>query len=272
MPHSIKIAIAGAGGRMGLGLQRAVLAAEDLELVAALEHTEHDALGISSASDAPPLTSDVDAGVEGADVLIDFSVPDAAVRHARAAVEHGAALLLGTTGLSGDQTRAVHEAAAQIALLHAANTSLGVNILLEVTETVARTLGADWDSEIVELHHRFKRDAPSGTALALARAVADGRGENLEQILETARKGEAPRSHGELGVFGVRGGDVAGEHTVYFFGEAERLELTHRATDRAIFVRGAITAARWLAGRAPGDYTMRDVLFDQPTATEASDP
>ena len=174
----------------------------------------------------------------------------------------GRSLVIGTTGLDADTERALADASTHAAVLTAANFSIGVNLLLGLTTRVAEALDADsFDIEVVEAHHRRKTDAPSGTALALARAAADGRGVDLEAVRRDGRSGDTgARPHGQIGLHAVRGGGVVGEHTVMFIGERERIELRHDALDRALFAEGALRAARWMAGRAPGRYTMQDVL------------
>ena len=186
-------------------------------------------------------------------------LPDGA--HAALSGETGVALIVGTTGVEAQHMEALGRAAAKAAVVQAANMSVGVNLLLGLTEQVASALGDDYDIEIAEMHHRYKVDAPSGTALALGAAAAKGRGVNLEDVSDRGRDGEAgPRIAGDIGFSVLRGGDVAGDHTVIFAGPGERVELTHKAGSREIFARGAIRAALWTEGRAPGLYSMRDVL------------
>lgn len=190
-------------------------------------------------------------------VVVDFTTPGNARAHAQACIAKGAALVVGTTGLLPDDTIALEQASQQIPVLVSANMSVGAHLTARLAALAATTLeGAD--VEIVELHHKHKKDAPSGTALMMARAVAKARGQ--KDTFRTARSGDAPRVVDEIGVFGVRGGDVVGEHTVYLFVEGERVELTHRVSDRSIFAKGALRAARWLVGARPGLYTMADVL------------
>lgn len=191
--------------------------------------------------------------------VIDFTLAELCASHAEAAAEHGVPLVVGTTGLCDDAGRALDEAARRVPVLQAANTSLGANLLMALTGQATRAL-PDADVEIVELHHKGKRDAPSGTALRLGEEVASARGKALSDLVRLERAGVAPRQAGEVGIFGVRGGDVPGEHTVYFLLDGERMELVHRVTDRRIFALGALAAARFLVGKAPGRYTMRDVL------------
>jgi 4-hydroxy-tetrahydrodipicolinate reductase len=190
-------------------------------------------------------------------VVVDFTTPGNARAHAAACIARGASLVVGTTGLLPDDALALEEASKKIAVLVSANMSVGAHLVARLAAQAATTL-EDADVEIVELHHKRKKDAPSGTALMMARAVAEARGK--QEPFRTSRSGDAPRVPGEIGVFGVRGGDVVGEHTVYLFVEGERVELTHRVSDRSIFAKGALRAARWLATAKPGMYSMADVL------------
>ncbi|MCA1749103.1 MAG: 4-hydroxy-tetrahydrodipicolinate reductase [Parasphingopyxis sp.] len=195
------------------------------------------------------------------DVLVDFSAPDALEAHLAAARTAGTPMLVGTTGLSQAHQTLLDEAAGKIAVLQAANTSLGVNLLAHLVREAAARLGEEWDIEIAEMHHRHKKDAPSGTALLLGEAAAEGRGTTLGEVAEQGRAGlDCERTEGAIGFASLRGGSVAGEHTVIFAGEGERLELAHRAESREIFARGAIRAAVWLAEQKPGRYAMADVL------------
>lgn len=200
---------------------------------------------------------DLLAGLANSDVYIDFSSPDASRRAAELARIPG---VIGTTGLDAAATRAIDELAKRAPVIVSANFSLGVNVMLGLVQTAARAL-ADWDAEVTETHHKAKRDAPSGTALAIARAIAAGHGVDYDAVKRHTRDGDiGPRPAGEIGVASVRGGDVVGEHVAYFFGAAERIEIAHRATSRAIFATGAIRAAAWIVGKPPGRYTMLDVL------------
>lgn len=250
---------------MGRALIAEVLDSEDLALVGAVEHEHAPGLGedigvihnlpraeVSLVSRlAPPRDS----------VIVDFSLPQATSANIDAAVEAGVGLVLGTTGID-DTTRAKLELASErIPIVFAANFSVGVTLLLKLASIAAAALGPQWDAEIFELHHRHKRDAPSGTALRVGKAVADATGRKLEEVIRAARDGDVgPRGDREIGIVALRGGDSVGEHTLLFIGASERLELTHRAFDRAIFARGALRAARWLADREPGLYDMTDVL------------
>jgi 4-hydroxy-tetrahydrodipicolinate reductase len=212
-------------------------------------------------AEAAALRDDVRISERHPDVFVDFSVPEAVAKHLGQARAAGKPILIGTTGLSPDHHRLIDEAAHDIPLIYAANTSLGVTLLAHLVRETAARLGEDWDLEILEMHHRMKADAPSGTALMLGRAAADGRGVELDAVAERGRDGLAGlREPGRIGFASLRGGSIAGEHLAIFAGEGERLELGHRAESRAIFARGAITAALWLAGKPPGRYGMADVL------------
>ncbi|HEX8381008.1 MAG TPA: 4-hydroxy-tetrahydrodipicolinate reductase, partial [Allosphingosinicella sp.] len=207
------------------------------------------------------LRGDVSISADRPDVFVDFSAPEAVGSHLDEARRAGKPILVGTTGLAPEHHRLIDEAAAEIAVIYAANTSLGVNLLAHLVLETAARLGDDWDLEIVEMHHRMKADAPSGTALMLGRAAAEGRGVSLDSVADRGRDGiTGPREPGRIGFAALRGGSVAGEHLAIFAAEGERLELGHRAESRAIFARGAIEAALWLVGRPAGRYTMADVL------------
>ncbi|HXC91686.1 MAG TPA: 4-hydroxy-tetrahydrodipicolinate reductase, partial [Stellaceae bacterium] len=195
------------------------------------------------------------------DVVIEFSTPAATASHVALAAEQGTPMVIGTTGLSAAETAALREAGMRIPIVWAANTSLGINLLLGLVEQVAARLGPDWDIEIMEMHHRGKVDAPSGTALALGQAAAAGRDVVLDQVEQRARDGSTgPRRRGDIGFAALRGGDTTGDHHVIFAGAGERLELIHRATTRAIYAKGAVRAARWVVGRPPGLYGLKEVL------------
>ena len=197
-----------------------------------------------------------------ASVVIDFSTPDKTIEICKAATHAGVPIVIGTTGLSADQEKIIHDTAKKIPIVYSGNFSLGVNVLATLVERAAAALPPElFDLEIFEAHHSAKVDAPSGTALLLGRAGAKGRDQNLKDVMITARDGHTgTRPNGGIGFSSARGGDAAGDHTVFFYGPQERLELTHRASDRRIFARGALHAARWLVGKPAGLYTMRDVL------------
>jgi 4-hydroxy-tetrahydrodipicolinate reductase len=237
------IGLIGAGGRMG----RAIAAAAEAEGVAV-------AGGIGRGGDPRALA-------RSCDVLVDFSLPEALDSNLAAASAERRPILVGTTGLGPDHRRLIEAAAAETAVLQAANMSLGVNLLAHLVRETAARLGEDWDIEIVEMHHRHKADAPSGTALLLGAAAAAGRGVDLDAASDRGRDGiTGPRVAGRIGFAALRGGSVAGDHQVVFAGEGERIELGHRAESRDIFARGALRAALWLAGRPAGRYAMTDVL------------
>jgi 4-hydroxy-tetrahydrodipicolinate reductase len=199
------------------------------------------------------------------DVYIDFTTPDSTRAAAELAAARGVPAVIGTTGLGADAARAIATLAEHAPVIVSANFSLGVNLLLGLARTASHALGPEWDAEVVETHHKLKRDAPSGTALAIARAIAAGRGVDYDTVKRHARDGDiGPRPAGEIGVSSVRGGDVIGEHVAYFFTGAERIELAHRATSRSIFAVGALRAAAWLVGKPPGSYTMQSVLGFEP--------
>jgi 4-hydroxy-tetrahydrodipicolinate reductase len=264
----MRIGVLGCAGRMGRAVIAEVLAAEDCTLAGGVDRSDHPALGQDLGTLVGEQPADVTAGddaaalIEASDVVIEFSAPEATAAHVALAARHGTGHVIGTTGLSEAQEQAIREAARSTAIMRAANMSLGVNLLLGLTEQVARALGPDaFDIEILEMHHRHKVDAPSGTALALGHAAARGRGVDLSEAADRGRNGlTGARKPGAIGFAALRGGDVVGDHTVIFAGAGERIELTHRATDRRIYARGAVTAARWLHGRAPGLYAMADVL------------
>ncbi len=197
-----------------------------------------------------------------ADAVIDFTRPEATLKHVQLAAETGTAMIIGTTGLSADDEAELTKAAEKAPIIYAANMSVGVNLLLALVEKAARALGPDgWDIEIFESHHKHKVDAPSGTALAVGKAAAAGREVDLNDVKVTARDGiTGEREKGSIGFSVARGGDVVGEHTAYFYGEGERVELTHIATNRALFARGALRAAQWVKDQNSGLYSMQDVL------------
>jgi 4-hydroxy-tetrahydrodipicolinate reductase len=264
----MRIGVLGCAGRMGRAVIGEVLAGAGCTLAGGTEAAGHPALGqdlgVLAGVDPTGLTAaeDADALIAAADVVIEFSAPAATGAHARLAAAHGTGHVIGTTGLGEADDRAIREAAARTAIMRAANMSLGVNLLLGLTEQVARVLGPEtFDIEILEMHHRHKVDAPSGTALALGEAAARGREVSLAEAAARGRDGlTGARKPGAIGFAALRGGDVVGDHVVVFAGAGERIELAHRATDRRIYARGAVAAARWLHGRAPGLYGMADVL------------
>jgi 4-hydroxy-tetrahydrodipicolinate reductase len=259
----MSLVIVGARGRMGQALQEAALAAgRTIEALVDRPGAEgpSDVSGVSAQ-----IGSDWRSVLNAKRVAIDFSAPAVTVAIAQAAAQHACPLVIGTTGLDADGIEAIRKASAIVPVVFAPNYSIGVNVLLEVTRKVAAVLDARaYDAEIVEAHHHFKKDSPSGTALGLAQALADGRGVKLEDVACYGREGlVGARPQGEIGIHAVRGGDVVGDHTVSFYGDGERVQIHHQATSRRTFAEGAVRAAIWLEGRAPGLYTMRHVLgFD----------
>jgi 4-hydroxy-tetrahydrodipicolinate reductase len=255
-----RVGVVGVGGRMGRALLDGIAAAPDLVLAGGVERPGHPACG-SALEGGLVVCANVTPVAHKADVLVDFSSPEALPETLRAATDAGVALVVGTTGLDPGQEAAIDRAARDVPVLLSPNMSVGVTLLSMLVEAAAARLAADWDIEILELHHGMKRDAPSGTALFLGEAAARGRGSGLAALRLPAHVGpEAPRRRGGIGFASLRGGTAAGDHQVLFLGDGERLSLSHVAEDRAIFARGALVAARWLPGRAPGRYSMADVL------------
>lgn len=267
MSTRLKIAISGASGRMGIALIRALSAHPTLELTAAgirpgsqtLAASQFEHAGVAFASDLA-----VETAAElfsRADAVIDFSAPEHAVGLAALAASHKKILVSGTTGLNSTQKEALIRAGESARIVWSANMSVGVNLLMALVEHAAHKLGPETDIEIVEMHHKHKVDAPSGTALALGEAAARGRGVDLHDVWVKSRDGHTgARKSGSIGFATLRGGDVVGEHDVIFASAGERLTLSHEATSRDIFARGALVAAEWAAAKQPGFYTMRDVV------------
>lgn len=265
MSDPVRIAVFGAAGRMGCAIIRAIAAAQ-ARLVAAVERPDFPRLGADASQLAGLAESGVKVQAERpaagvADVWIDFSSPAASVANAQAAAQAGAAIVIGTTGLSVADKAAVAEVAKKVPVILAPNMSVGVNVMLRLVAEAARLLSGGYDMEIVEAHHRAKRDAPSGTALRLAEALCEGSGRDLAQVGRYERHGDiGPRTDQEIGIQTIRGGDVFGDHTVFFLGQGDRIEITHRASSRDTFATGAVRGALWLARKPVGLYDMRDVL------------
>jgi 4-hydroxy-tetrahydrodipicolinate reductase len=265
MSSELSVAIFGISGRMGISLITAMEELPHLKLVGATASAQSEWIGRDvtrlGSKHSATITADPAVAIERADVVIDFTLPEATVANLSACVATRCPLVIGTTGLDERVRAQIDSAAEQIGIVVAPNMSLGVNLLLRLVELAAQKLDDTYDLEVFEAHHRHKKDAPSGTARALAGAAAKGRGVRLEEVAEYQRVGpNVPRRSGTIGFSVFRGGDVVGDHTVTFAGLGERVELTHRATDRLAFARGAVRAAQWLAGRAPGLYSMQDVL------------
>ena len=241
----MKVAILGAAGRMGHMLCDLVDRSEELELVAKCDVRE----------DYPRTWP------AGTEAVIDFTFNEAVPANITKAAEEGIVYVLGTTGLTDEEQKSVEAAAKKIPVVQSGNYSLGVNLLLGLVKKAAEVLGLEYDCEVIETHHRHKKDSPSGTALMLAKAAAEGRGQNFDDVSIFGREGMVgERPQGEIAVHAVRGGSVIGDHTVMFAGDVERIEITHKAQTREAFAAGALRAALWAAGRNPGIYNMRDVL------------
>jgi len=273
MGHNVKIAITGAGGRMGRTLTRLIAETEGLTLSGGIEAEGSPHLGAdlgTLAGLAAPLgvevTDDALSVIKDADALIDFSVPDATLEFAALAAQARIVHVIGTTGFKDEDLAKIEAAARHATIIKAGNMSLGVNLLAALARQAAKALGPDWDIEILEMHHRYKVDAPSGTALLLGEAAAEGRGIELGTHSERGRDGiTGTREQGAIGFASLRGGSVVGEHDVIFAAENERIVLRHVAEDRSIFARGALKAAQWGQGtngqsRGPGLFDMADVL------------
>lgn len=263
----LKLAIAGAAGRMGGALIRAAARTGEVEVTAAIEHQTSSAAGkdagIVAGGDAlgVPVRTAEDLNSMAFDLMVEFTTPAATLEHVKRCRKLRRGMVIGTTGIDDRGKNLIREAAKDIPIVLAANTSVGINLCAALLETAGQVLGPLTDIEIIEAHHRHKVDAPSGTALLLAQAVAAPLGKDPAKDGVFARHGHTgERKAGAIGFSTIRGGDLAGEHTVMFIGDGERVEITHKATDRKIFADGAIKAAKWLAGRPPGLYTMRDVL------------
>ena len=263
----VRVAVPGAGGKMGRMILKVLSETPSSELVAAIERPGSPLLGQDAGLVAGlgelgvPIRAELDDALGNADVIIDFTAPSATAWTVSRAAEHDVGVVIGTTGLGEAEKRAVWQASERIPIVLSANMSLGVNVLFGLLAQAARALGNDYDVEIVELHHRQKKDAPSGTALAMASVLAEALERDLDKVARYGRQGQpGARTTDEIGVLAVRGGDIVGEHTAYFCGLGERLEITHRASSRETFARGAVRAAEWLRDRDPGLYDMQDVL------------
>ncbi len=261
------IVVTGASGRMGQMLIRTILASDKARLVGVVERAGHDWVGqdVGVAMGGAPLdlhvTDDALEAFSKAQAIIDFTAPAATVAFAGIAAQARAVHVIGTTGLSDDDLAQIKAAARHAVVVRAGNMSLGVNLLVQLTKKVAAALDEDYDIEVIEAHHRHKVDAPSGTALMLGEAAAEGRGVSLDAVSDRARDGiTGARERGHIGFHAIRGGDIVGEHDVMFAADGERIILRHVASDRAVFARGALKAALWGQDKKPGEYDMVDVL------------
>ncbi|HKT35740.1 MAG TPA: 4-hydroxy-tetrahydrodipicolinate reductase [Nitrospira sp.] len=263
----IKVIVAGAAGRMGSRLVALMKESSALSLVGAIEGKGHHALGEDAGEAAGvgkiglPITDDLSALLDRGEVVIDFSAPEATLGHLRSVAEHRRAMVIGTTGLNAAQLDEVKSVARKIACVFSPNMSVGVNLIYKVISEMAKTLGDEYDIEVIEAHHRLKKDAPSGTALKIAEVLARAMNRDLDQVGVYARKGLiGERKKQEIGIQTIRAGDIVGDHTIVFGGMGERIEVTHRASSRDTFARGALRAARWVVKQPPGLYDMMDVL------------
>jgi 4-hydroxy-tetrahydrodipicolinate reductase len=263
----INAIVAGAAGRMGKRLVAAVAGAEGFTLKGATERPDHPAIGADAGLSAGigelgvQISADLTPLLKGADVIIEFTTPEATIQNLEKAASAGKAVVIGTTGLTQDERQRVEELAQKIPVLLAPNMSTGVNLLFHLVKRAAEILGTEYDLEILEAHHRMKKDAPSGTAKRLAEILAETRGLKIESAARYHREGIiGERGREEIGIQTIRAGDIVGEHTVIMAGPGERIELTHRAHTRDTFAHGAIRAARWIINQKPGLYSMQNLL------------
>ena len=262
----MKIAIAGATGRMGKMLIEAVLNCTDAELVGALEHDSCPLLGEDAGAflgkkTGVVITSDITKALSSAEFLIDFTRPEGTMAHLAVAQKTNSKMIIGTTGLSSEQIDNLKKASANLAIVFAPNMSVGVNATFKLLEIAAKMLNEGYDIEIVEAHHRHKVDAPSGTALRMGEVIADALGEKLGDVAVYAREGHTgERKAGSIGFATIRGGDIVGDHTVLFAGEGERIEISHKSSSRQSYAQGSLRAARFLQAQGSGLYDMQDVL------------
>jgi len=263
----VRIAVAGAAGRMGGRIIHTIACQERAELAGAFEFAGHPAVGRPIAEVAGlagaqgAVGGDAAAALAQADALIDFTAPEATLAHLALAAEMGKAVVIGTTGLDAGQVERLHELARKVPVVYAPNMSVGMNLMFKLAGMMAKVLGEGYALELVEAHHDQKKDAPSGTAVKLIAELAAARGWDPEKVCRHGRHGLVGARHkDEIGVGVIRGGDIVGDHTVYFIGQGERLEFTHRAHSRDTFAQGAVRAALWAAGKEPGLYDMQDVL------------
>lgn len=266
MASPLKVVIAGCSGRMGHALLECVFADGDLVLHGALDRSENPHIGrdageLQGKVSNVKVTADVAAALAGADVLVDFTRPEASMLYLDACQKANVKMVIGTTGFTPEQKQAIEAASKNVAVVFAPNMSVGVTLLINLVEQAAKVLNEGYDIEVVEMHHRYKVDAPSGTALRLGEAAAKGLGQSLEDCAVYAREGvTGEREAGKIGFATMRGGDVVGDHTVVLAGIGERVELTHKASSRATFAVGALRAAKFLADKKTGLFDMRDVL------------
>ena len=261
------IVVTGASGRMGQMLINVINESDRATLVGAIERTGHSWVGrdvgeaMGGAAQGVVVTDDALSAISKAQVVIDFTAPSATLMFADLAAQAGVVHVIGTTGMTAEDIALLEPASRSTAIVRAGNMSLGVNLLTQLTKKVAAALDEDFDIEVIEAHHHHKVDAPSGTALMLGEAAAEGRGITLSDAMDSGRHGiTGARKRGDIGFSAIRGGDIVGEHDVMFAAAGERIVLRHMATDRAVFARGALKAALWGLGQKPGEYDMLDVL------------
>jgi 4-hydroxy-tetrahydrodipicolinate reductase len=265
----IKAVVTGAAGRMGSRIINVLASSEGIRLAGAVERKGHPLAGQDACGPAglpaggvlTVITDDLAAALKTGDVLIDFTFPESSLEHIKACAEAGKPVVIGSTGFSKEQLAEISTYVRKVPCVLSPNMSVGVNVCFKALADLAKTLGSDFDVEIVEAHHRLKKDAPSGTAVRMGEVVAAALGRDYRQAAKCHREGiTGERTKEEIGMQTVRGGDIVGEHTVYFIGMGERIELTHRAHTRDMFARGAVRAAKWIVGKEPGLYDMQDVL------------
>ena len=263
---TMKIAIAGATGRMGKMLIEAVLNTPDAQLVGALEHTGSTQVGEDAGAflgkkTGVTITADIAAALSGAEYLIDFTRPEGTMAHLAIAQKTGSKMIIGTTGLNAKQLDSLKIASKNLAIVFAPNMSVGVNVTFKLLEVAAKMLSEGYDIEVIEAHHRHKVDAPSGTALRMGEVIAEALGEKLDEVAVFAREGHTgERKQGSIGFATIRGGDIVGDHTVLFAGEGERIEISHKSSSRQSYAQGSLRAARFLQKQATGLFDMQDVL------------
>jgi len=263
----IKIAVCGASGRMGQRIINSIIESEGVTLCAALERPGHPLVGQDAGMMAGcgttgvQISDSLNAAIAACDVLIDFTSPKVSLKNLEMCALHGKSIVIGSTGFTPEERLLATELAREIPAVLAPNMSVGVNVCFKALKDIAKTLGDDFDVEIVEMHHKLKKDAPSGTAVRMGEVVADALGRDYNQVANCHREGIiGERTKEEIGMQTIRGGDIIGEHTVYFIGMGERIELSHRAMTRDMFSRGSVRAAKWVVGKKPGLYDMQDVL------------
>jgi len=264
---NVKVAVIGAAGRMGRALIQAVTEGERVELTAAIDRPGNSLIGADAGELAGigklnvALVDSLEAVIDDFDVLIDFTAPEATIANAEICAAHGKKMAIGTTGLTDEQKQSLCKSAEKTAIMFAPNMSMGVNLCFKLLELAARVLGEEVDIEVIEAHHRHKVDAPSGTALRMGEVVANALGRDLKEVAVYGREGqEGPRDRKTIGFETIRAGDIVGEHTVMFAADGERVEITHKATSRMNFARGAVRACVWLKDKQTGLFDMQDVL------------